>query len=147
MNEQTRAPKTVAQMLGEVVWLMSQSPAHKQLFIGDLEWFCMPAIVFEQFRIFYGPDAPAAVALWAHVSDDTHERLLTGAVKLRPDEWRGGDNYWLIELIAPFGGHDEILGDLKVSVFSQKKFFMNTLNNIGARETVIVEPETADARN
>ncbi|MCW8344268.1 toxin-activating lysine-acyltransferase, partial [Stenotrophomonas sp. SG1] len=62
MTDVNPAPKTVAQMLGEITWLMTQSPIHKQLFIGDLEWFAMPAILVEQFRIFYGPNSPAAVA-------------------------------------------------------------------------------------
>ena len=39
MTEANPTPKTVAQMLGEITWLMTQSPIHKQLFIGDLEWF------------------------------------------------------------------------------------------------------------
>ncbi|MNS10311.1 RTX toxin acyltransferase family protein [compost metagenome] len=69
-------------MLGEIVWLMSQSPVHKQLFIGDLEWFAMPAILLEQFRTFYGPNAPAAVAFWAMVSEETAQRLEAGAHKL-----------------------------------------------------------------
>lgn len=30
--------KKVSEVLGEVVWLMSQSPVHKQFFIADLEW-------------------------------------------------------------------------------------------------------------
>ena len=113
-----RGPKTVAQVLGEVVWLLSQSPAHKQLFIADLEWFCMPALLLEQFRIYNGPDRPAAVALWAKVSDATQVRLMEGGGRLRPDEWRGGDHAWLIDLVAPFGGQDQILRDLSAQVFA-----------------------------
>ncbi len=30
--------KKVSEVLGEIVWLMSQSPLHKQFFISDLEW-------------------------------------------------------------------------------------------------------------
>ncbi|MEQ1651245.1 MAG: hypothetical protein ABL897_02025 [Hyphomicrobium sp.] len=30
--------KTMSAVLGELVWLMSQSPLHKQFFISDLEW-------------------------------------------------------------------------------------------------------------
>jgi len=30
--------KTTAAVLGEIVWLMSQSRLHKQFFIQDLEW-------------------------------------------------------------------------------------------------------------
>lgn len=128
-----QAPKTVSQMLGEIVWLMSQSPVHKQLFIGDLEWFAMPVILLEQFRTFYGPNAPAAVAFWALVSEETDQRLQAGGYKLRADEWKGGDQPWLIELVAPFGGHDEILADLSTSVFGGKSFKFHTMGPDGQR--------------
>ena len=136
-----RPAKTVAQMLGEIVWLMTQSPVHKQLFIGDLEWFCMPAILLEQFRIFYGPQSPAAVALWASVSDDTQARLMAGGYKLRPDEWKNGDNLWLIELVAPFGAQDEIITDLKTNIFPDRPFRFHNINAEGQRVVTTVEPK------
>lgn len=138
-------PKTVAQMLGEIVWLMTQSQVHKQLFVGDLEWFCMPAILLEQFRMFYGPDRPAAVALWAQVSEETEQRLIAGGSRLRPDEWRGGDRLWLIELVAPFGGEAEIMADLKNSIFAGKTFKFHRSTPQGGRvvETVSAEPAAA----
>lgn len=130
---QAHEPKTVSQMLGEIVWLMSQSSVHKQLFIADLEWFAMPAILLEQFRTFYGPNAPAAVAFWAMVSEETEQRLEAGAHKLRADEWKGGDRPWLIELVAPFGAQDEILADLSLSVFQGKSFKFHTVGDNGQR--------------
>jgi len=139
MTDTNPAPKTVAQMLGEITWLMTQSPIHKQLFIGDLEWFAMPAILVEQFRIFYGPNSPAAVALWATVSEDTEERLKAGANKLRADEWQGGDRPWLIELIAPFGAQDEILADLSKTVFGGKPFSFHTATPDGQRVVKVYE--------
>lgn len=143
-SAQTAPPqKTVAQMLGEIVWLMSQSPIHKQLFIGDLEWFAMPAILVEQFRIFYGPNSPAAVAFWANVSEETEKRLEDGAHKLRADEWRNGDRPWLIELVAPFGATDEILQDLSVSVFNGKPFKFHTASAEGKREVQTYDPDKA----
>src|SRR4051812_12670927 len=52
-REQTGPPsKTVAQVLGEITWLMTQSPRHKATPLGDLEWLLMPAILLRQFRIF-----------------------------------------------------------------------------------------------
>jgi hypothetical protein len=44
--------KTVAQVLGEITWLMTQSPRHKAVPLGDLEWLVMPALLLRQFRIF-----------------------------------------------------------------------------------------------
>ena len=139
MTDTNPAPKTVAQMLGEITWLMTQSPIHKQLFIGDLEWFAMPAILVEQFRIFYGPTSPAAVALWAMVSEETEVRLKDGAHKLRADEWQGGDRPWLIELVAPFGGQDEILADLSNTVFGGRPFSFHTATPDGQRVVKVYE--------
>ncbi len=127
-------------MLGEITWLMTQSPLHKQLFIGDLEWFCMPAVLLEQFRLFYGPNSPAAVAMWAFVSEETEQRLEAGAHKLRPDEWKNGDRLWLMELIAPFGAIDEILSDLSKNVFPDRTFKFLRTNPGGAREVAVYPP-------
>ncbi|MDM7985131.1 MAG: toxin-activating lysine-acyltransferase [Maricaulis sp.] len=130
------AKKTVSQVMGEMVWLLTQSPVHKQLFIGDLEWFIMPPILLEQFRIFNGPQHPVAFALWARVSEDTENRLKSGGYKLRPDEWKGGDRAWIIEVVAPFGGHDEILEDMAKNIFPNETFKYHHVNDAGQREVV-----------
>ncbi len=39
------AGKSVAEVLGEIVWLMSQDPSAKEMQIKDLEWLVMPAIL------------------------------------------------------------------------------------------------------
>ncbi|MDP3748222.1 MAG: toxin-activating lysine-acyltransferase [Phenylobacterium sp.] len=133
------SPKTVAQVLGEVTWLLTQSPSHRQLFIGDLEWLCMPALLLEQFRMYNGDNSPAAVALWAFVSEDTESRLIAGATKLRPDEWRNGDRAWLIELVAPFGGEDRILADLATTIFKGQPFKFHHLKD-GVRAVTTIDP-------
>ena len=126
--------KTISHVLGEICWLMSQSPVHKQMFMGDLEWFAMPAILLEQFRIFNGPQHPVGVAFWATVSEETEQRLLEGANKVRPDEWKNGDQPWLIELLAPFGGQDEMLQDFGKNIFTGKSFKFHFVNPQGQRE-------------
>ena len=132
--------KTVSQVLGEITWLLTQSPVHKQLFIGDLEWFVMPPLMLEQFRVFNGPQHPVAVALWATVSEETEQRLIAGAHKLRVDEWKNGDRPWLIELIAPFGGQDEIMADFSAHIFPGRAFKYHCVNPQGQREVASFEP-------
>lgn len=134
-------PKTVAEVLGEITWLLTQSLVHKQLFVGDLEWFCMPAILLEQFRTYPGPNGPAAVALWASVSEETEQRLMGGANKLRADEWKGGNRAWLIELVAPLGGQDEILKDLSKTVFAGKTFKFHHTTPEGRRVVATMGPD------
>ena len=83
--------KTVSAVLGEIVWLMSQSPYHKQLFISDLEWFVMTPILHQQFRLYYAQNKPVGVALWAFVNDEVAGRLAQGINKLRPQDWKSGE--------------------------------------------------------
>ncbi len=130
-------PKTVSQMLGEVTWLLTQSPLHaRNLFLADLEWFVMPALMLEQYRVWYGPQpgTPAGVALYALVTPEAEARLEAGASRLAPHEWRGGDRPWLVELVAPFGGQQEMLDDLAATVFPGTSFKFHRTTPDGKRE-------------
>jgi len=116
------AARTVSAVLGEVVWLLTQSPQHKQaFFLGDLEWMAMPPIILQQFRMFYAKDRPIGVILWAFVDDEVEARLLSGNARMRPQDWKCGDRLWIVEVVAPFGGTDEMLKDLKAKVFPDRE--------------------------
>ena len=75
-NPDPVAGKTVAEILGEIVWLMTQDSAARDLPIRDIERLVMPAILLRRFHIEYiargaGTGAapmPVRVVIWA--SDD-----------------------------------------------------------------------------
>ena len=46
------ATRTIGSMMGEIVWLMSQSQTHKFLSLADLEWLLMPPIILGQYKLF-----------------------------------------------------------------------------------------------
>src|SRR5437763_12338418 len=102
------APKTVSQVLGEIVWLMTQSPRHKAIALGDLEWLVMPAILLRQFRIFYKGDQPVGVAVWARADELVARRIDAGDRRLTAVEWKSGPMLRIIELVAPFGAEAEM---------------------------------------
>jgi cytolysin-activating lysine-acyltransferase len=101
-------PKTVAQVLGEIAWLMTQSPRHKAIPLGDLEWLVMPAILLRQFRIFYKGEQPVGVALWALADDLVARRIDAEDRRLAAVEWKSGSNMRIVDIIAPFGGEAEM---------------------------------------
>jgi cytolysin-activating lysine-acyltransferase len=101
-------PKTVSHVLGEITWLMTQSPRHKAIPLGDLEWLLMPAILLRQFRIFYKGEQPVGVVLWALVDGIVAKRIDAGDNRLSAAEWKSGSNKRIVELVAPFGGEAEI---------------------------------------
>lgn len=68
------------EILGRVVALAMASPSHRHLFLADLEWLAVPAIMVGQFRLFHRDGAPVAFACWAAVSEEVEARLAA-------DEW------------------------------------------------------------
>jgi cytolysin-activating lysine-acyltransferase len=83
---------------------MTQSPRHKAMPLGDLEWLLMPAILLRQFRIFYKGGQPVGVALWALADDLVARRIDAGNNRLTAGEWKSGSNMRIIDIVAPFGG-------------------------------------------
>ena len=106
------APKTVAQVMGEITWLMTQSPRHKAIPLGDLEWLVMPAILLRQFRIFYKGDQPVGVALWALADALVAKRIDAGDRRLTAVEWKSGAAMRIVDIVAPFGGEAEMRAQL-----------------------------------
>ena len=132
------AAKKLSEVLGETVWLLSQSPLHKQFFISDLEWFIMTPVLLQQFRLFYATNKPIGLVLWARVNDDVAKRLADGTTKLRPQDWKSGDQLWVVEVIAPFGGPEEMINDLKAKVFPNEEIRYVALSKDGTKEVKVV---------
>ncbi|MEQ1612718.1 MAG: toxin-activating lysine-acyltransferase [Hyphomicrobiaceae bacterium] len=125
--------KTMSAVLGEIVWLMSQSPIHKSFFISDLEWFVMTPVILKQFRLFYDQNKPIGVVFWGTVSDEVSARLAEGTSKLRPQDWKSGEHLWVVETIALFGGSQEMVKDLKAAVFPDREIRMMVVKD-GVRD-------------
>jgi cytolysin-activating lysine-acyltransferase len=140
-----RSQPTVSHMLGEMVWVLTQSGTHKHFSLTDLEWMIMPALLANQFRVFHSPKSPVGFALWASLSPEVEAKLCaqvdSGAgARLRPDEWRSGDRLWLIDLVGVDGQDREkftkaALTDLVKTAFAGRKFKFHAANPLtGKRE-------------
>ncbi|HEX6001167.1 MAG TPA: toxin-activating lysine-acyltransferase [Hyphomicrobiaceae bacterium] len=105
-----------------MVWLFSQSPKHKNFFVSDLEWPAMTPILLKQSGVFYAKDRPIGVALGAYVNDELEKRLASGNARLATGDWKSGDKLWLADIVAPFGGHDAMIKDLKEHVFRDRRW-------------------------
>lgn len=122
MTEQEQATTvaqtpTVSHFLGEMVWILSQSPLHNALRISDLEWLIMSPLIHRQFYVFRDGDKPIGLALWARCSPQTVAKLDKGLLdegsRLTLEDWQSGDDVWLVDMIAPFADaqnrHREIM--------------------------------------
>ena len=113
-------PSSPSQVLGDALWLMSQSAAHKHLFLADIDWLVMPPILTRQFRLFKVGNRPYAFVSWASLNDEVVARVTGGNPRLSPGEWKSGDQAWLIDVVAPFGGAEGVLKEVKAKVFADQ---------------------------
>ena len=148
------APPTVSHVLGEMTWLLTQSPLHRAFAIGDLEWLVMPALIHRQFYIFRDAERPVGLAMWARCNAAAEEKLQKGMIepenRLTPEEWVSGDRVWLVDLIAPFANaenrHREIMvadlisGPLRGQAFN----FHLTDPATGERRVQVVAADAGD---
>lgn len=140
-----QTPPTVSHILGEMTWLLTQSPLHRELSIGDLEWLIMPALLHEQFYIFRDGDRPVGLALWAKCGPAAVQKLERGMIepenRLTLEEWVGGNQIWLVDLIAPFANaenrHREIMmADLIAGPLAGKAFSFHLTDPDSGKRTV-----------
>jgi cytolysin-activating lysine-acyltransferase len=97
----------------------------------------MTPVLLQQFRMFYDKDKPIGVAFWATVNAEVEERLAAGTSRLRPQDWKSGDQAWVVEAIAPFGGAEEMVRDLKNSVFDQRQLTYLATGTSGPQQKTI----------
>ena len=60
-----------------------------------------------------------------------------GTTKLRPQDWKSGDKLWVVEVIAPFGGAEEMVKDLKEKVFPTRQIHYLAVNKDGKQVKVL----------
>lgn len=107
--------------LGAVSMLAMKSANHKYLFVSDYEWLVIPPVALKQFVVFRTEkNEPIAFISWAKINEDVEKRLLSGSIKLKPQEWNSGDKLYIIDMISPFGIGKEILKQLNDKMFKDK---------------------------
>lgn len=119
--EQARDSLAKLPMLGPALWLYSNAPDKKFMFVGDMQWVLLPPVVLDQCRLYTKNGIPWAFISWAKVSDAIHQRLTSGVAKLAPHEWRTGENLWLIDSVAPFGGVEECIDELRTTILAGQR--------------------------
>lgn len=121
--------KLFAASIGDIVVVLSRSPAHKHYSLADIEWMVLPPVAAGQFYVAEMADkqrgfhAPVAVVTWALVSEEVDRRLqgdVGHRVRLRPDEWRSGEIGWIVDLAGAPAGVRQALAWLEAGPFKER---------------------------
>jgi cytolysin-activating lysine-acyltransferase len=118
-------------LLGAVSWLMMQQSATRHTLLSELEWRVMPALVLDQAKLFMKDNAPVAYVSWARLSNDVAKRYQEAPHHLSVSDWKSGEQIWIVDLCTPFGGMQEVMKDLRESVFLGHEIHQFTLGSDG----------------
>jgi cytolysin-activating lysine-acyltransferase len=124
-------------MLGPVTWLLMQQSGTRHTLLSELEWRVMPALVLDQAKIYMRENAPIAYVSWAKMSGASVARYKTTPHQMIASDWKSGDQIWIIDLIAPFGGAQEVLKDLQEKVFPGQPIQQLVPNVAGEAKTLV----------
>ena len=139
------SPPTVSHMLGEMTWLMTQSPLHRVFSLADLEWLVMPALIHQQFYLFRDGDQPVGLAMWAKCTAAAAAKLDGGMIepenRLTLEEWNSGDQVWLVDLVAPFANAENkqremMIADLISKPLKGVEFRFHQTDPVSGKRTV-----------
>lgn len=142
--------KLISASIGDLVVVMSKSPAHKHYSLADIEWMVLPPVLAGQFYVAEatvpetGFRAPIAAVTWARVSPDVDAKLRENAgkpIRLRPDEWTSGDVVWLIDAL----GDPQALSGVIRSMLDVATVFTFSRDPMGA--PIVETLKTAVARS
>jgi len=113
-------------LFGHVVWLYTQSPASRYFFIQDMESRVLPPVILDQCKLYLqssGGSLPVAYVSWAYLNDEAEEKFIA-TQRIAPNDWKSGENTWLIDVLAPFGGEQAILKELLNDVLKNSEVSM-----------------------
>lgn len=103
--------------MGPVIMLYLQSSHRRYQFIADLEWLLLPPLVLGQCKLYMKKEYPISFVSWAFLDEAAEKRLFANGGKLRPEDWKSGDRLWLMDIVAPFGGVENMLRDIQKNEF------------------------------
>lgn len=105
-----------AKALGHVTFLMSVSPAHRDLPLRSLEGTTMTALLLKQYKLFFKKKQPVAFIAWAAVTDEVKAALSSGDHTMQLTDWRGGKNVVVVDCVSPFADAEKVKSEFMASV-------------------------------
>ncbi len=153
MERRAVASKRLLMSFGEIVSVMMRSPQFKNATLSDLEHLVVPAVSSGQFIVAEAQSkengfiTPVSVALWASVSDEVDQRLGANPeepIKLAPQEWKSGDNPWLIALAGDRRPMNSLLRRLHETTFKDKPLKVRTRGEDGSHHVKTFTPAAED---
>lgn len=93
-----------AYILGNIVWLLMHSEAHRPMPLSMMPSQIFPALAHKQYVLGMLNHQPVFYLAWANFDAETEKAYLAdNNLALTPDNWNNGDRPWILFVAGPFG--------------------------------------------
>ncbi len=115
MEAEAISPLSPAQsgVLGEVLWLMGHSRLYRKYSVDDIHRLVIPPILTNQAILFRKAGKPHAYVSWAFLSSEVADGFSQDTYRLTAQDWCSGNELWMMDFLAPFGGGIRVAGHLR----------------------------------
>lgn len=112
-----------AEILGHIIIIMKNNPAHANREISYLSNNLLNAILQKNIKIYFNIEGfPVGYIAWAYLDSSTELRIMkTNNANISAEEWNCGNSLWIMDFLAPSGNLIYILNDLRDDVFLAEK--------------------------
>ncbi|MEJ6404042.1 toxin-activating lysine-acyltransferase [Yoonia sp. 2307UL14-13] len=93
----------VLTVIGEVCFLCFHSTLYRHWSMQTIGRVFEPPIYLKQFQIYRARGVPRGLVTWAKLDAAAEEKHLHGGGLDTFEEWRSGDQFWIMDLMAPWG--------------------------------------------
>ena len=107
---------------GRIASLCVYSSIHEKWTAHDLMRLFLTPILLNQYRVFMAQDypnlfgeedRPVGFVTWGLFNDEAIQAYTQRTRKLAPTDYDSGDDVWVIDFCAPFGGTREMVRDMR----------------------------------
>ena len=106
----------VLRVFGELAFLAFYSNVYGDWSARAIAKVFEPPIYLKQFNIYRARDVPRGLVTWAKLDAAAEKKHLSGYGLDEFDEWRSGEQLWIMDIMAPWGHGAEIIENIKASV-------------------------------
>lgn len=125
-------------VLGVFTKIMAECPVHRRYLFSDANTMLLPAIRHGHYKFFEGGGQYGAVT-WALLNEETSKKHIENKIPLSHEEWKSGNQFWIISLIGKNISPAPLISSLASSLSASKVQYLRRNSDFSVRKIVSLE--------
>ena len=106
----------ILRVFGEIAFLCFYSQLYREWSMQAIAKVFEPPIYLKQFQVYRARGVPRGVVTWAKLNAEAEAKHIAGGGLDDFDEWRSGDQLWIMDIMAPWGHGKAIIDNIKATI-------------------------------